>query len=151
MALSDLQTLLDNSKAAASTFTKQLAGEELSAQQVEDFINQARNVTVAVVRKDGSPHATPLIGGCVEGEIHVTVSPGSVLANCLQRNPKVAFTIADLVHSVIGAGTAENLGRVSDLPDLCRQLDQASPYGSFAPAGWDGLIYRLEPIRLFAF
>jgi hypothetical protein len=151
MALEDLQDLMDASKAAASPFTRQLEGDERTAQEVQDFVNHTRNLTLAVVRRDGLPHAAPVIGGCVDGEIHVTISPGSLLASCLKRSPEVAFTMADLIHNIIGAGAAHNLGRVSDLGELPSRLDEASPFGSFAPEGWDGLIFRLEPRRLFAF
>ena len=151
MSLQQLEALLVASKEAASAFTRTLEGEDRTAQEVEDLINHTRTVTVAVVRKNGLPHAVPVIGGSIDGEIMVTVSPGSVLANCLERSPEVAFTVADLVHSVIGAGTAENLGRVSGLEEIRERLDRASPFGQFAPAGWDGFIFRLQPRRLFAF
>ncbi len=151
VSLEDLQTVLDVSKASASLFTLSLEGEERTAAQVEEFVNATRNVTVAVVRKNGLPHAAPVIGGCVDGRVHVTVSPGSVLANCLERSPEVAITAADPVHSLIGSGTAEKLGRPSELGDLCSRLGRASPFGSFAPEGWDGFIFRLDLRRLFAF
>jgi nitroimidazol reductase NimA-like FMN-containing flavoprotein (pyridoxamine 5'-phosphate oxidase superfamily) len=150
MSIETLQELLDASLATASAFTRSLEGEQRTARQVEEFINATRNVTVAVVRRNGLPHAAPVIGGCVDGQIHVTVSPGSVLANCLDRVPKVAFTAADLVHTLIGAGTAENLGRPSELAELCQRLDRSSPFGKFAPEGWNGFIFRLRPNRLFA-
>jgi nitroimidazol reductase NimA-like FMN-containing flavoprotein (pyridoxamine 5'-phosphate oxidase superfamily) len=151
MSLEELNALLIASKQSASVFTKQLEGDDRSAEEVEQFINHTRNVTLAVVRQRGLPHAAPVIGGSIEGEIYVTISPGSVLANCLRRSPEVAFTVADLVHSVIGAGTAQNLGRVHELEDLRRRLDRASPFGRFAPEGWDGFICRLHPRRLLAF
>jgi nitroimidazol reductase NimA-like FMN-containing flavoprotein (pyridoxamine 5'-phosphate oxidase superfamily) len=151
MSLEELETLLATSKEAASPFTRTLEGEDRTAQDVEEFINHTQAVTLAVVRKNGLPHAVPVIGGSIDGEILVTVSPGSVLANCLRRSPEVAFTIADLVHSVIGAGTAENLGRLTELEETRGRLERASPFGQFAPAGWDGFIFRLRPRRLFAF
>jgi hypothetical protein len=151
VSLDNLQALLNESRNTASSFTRQLEGEERTAQDVEDFINHTRNITVAVTRQDGRPHASPVIGGCVDGEIHVTVSPGSVLANCLKRRPEVAFTVSDLIHSIIGAGTAENLGSVSNLASLRHRLNEASPFGMFAPEAWDGFIYRLDARSLFAF
>jgi nitroimidazol reductase NimA-like FMN-containing flavoprotein (pyridoxamine 5'-phosphate oxidase superfamily) len=151
MSLEELEAVLNASQQAASAFTRTLEGEGRTAQDVEQLINHTRNVTLAVVRKNGLPHAVPVIGGAVDGEIFVTVSPGSVLANCLQRSPEIAFTVADLVHSVIGVGTAERLGRVSELEEIRERLDRASPFGQFAPGGWDGFIYGLRPRRLFAF
>lgn len=145
-----LQNLLDASRATASRFTRSLEGEVRTARQVEEFINATRNVTLAVVRSNGLPHAAPVIGGCVEGEIYVTVSPGSVLANCLDRTPEIAFTAADLVHTLIGAGTADNMGRAFEVPELCQRLGRASPFGTFAPDGWDGYVFMLRPRRLFA-
>jgi nitroimidazol reductase NimA-like FMN-containing flavoprotein (pyridoxamine 5'-phosphate oxidase superfamily) len=151
MSLDDLEAMLVASKEAASPFTLSLEGADRTAQDVEQFINHTQTITVAVVRKGGLPHAAPVIGACLEGEIFCTVSPGSVLANCLQRSREVAFTVADLVHSVIGAGTAERVGRISDLGELRARLDSASPFGQFAPEGWNGFVYRLRPRRLFAF
>jgi nitroimidazol reductase NimA-like FMN-containing flavoprotein (pyridoxamine 5'-phosphate oxidase superfamily) len=150
MSIATLQDLLDASMAAASPFTRSLEGEMRTAREVEEFINATRNVTIAVVRRTGLPHAAPVIGGCVEGNIYATVSPGSVLANCLGRSPEVAFTVAGLVNTLIGAGTAENVGPPSQCSELCNRLDRASPFGKFAPEGWNGLVYRLRPRRLFA-
>ena len=150
VSIETLQDLLDASMAAASPFTRSLEGEDRTADQVEEFINATRNVTVAVVRSNGQPHAVPVIGGCIEGEIYVTVSPGSVLANCIDLSPEIAFTVADLVHSLIGSGTAKKVGRPSDHAELCERLDRASPFGKFAPDGWNGFVYALRPRRLFA-
>ena len=151
MSLEELEAMLVASKEAASAFTLSLEGADRTADEVQQFINQTQTITLAVVRKDGLPHAVPVIGACLDGEIFCTVSAGSVLANCLQRRLEVAFTVADLVHSVIGAGTAEEVGRISDLGELRADLDRASPFGQFAPEGWNGFIYRLRPRRLFAF
>jgi nitroimidazol reductase NimA-like FMN-containing flavoprotein (pyridoxamine 5'-phosphate oxidase superfamily) len=151
MSLQNLESLLIASKEAASPFTLQLEGEDRTAAEVQAFVNQTQTVTLAVVRKSGLPHAAPVIGVCLDGDIHVTVSSGSVLANCLRRSSEIAFTVVDLVHSVIGAGRARNLGHVGDLDELRSRLDQASPFGRFAPEGWDGHIFRLEPRRMFAF
>lgn len=151
MSLEELEAVLVASKEAASPFTLSLEGADRTAHEVEQFINQTQTITVAVVRKGGLPHAAPVIGACLDGEIYCTVSPGSVLANCLERSPEVAFTVADLVHSVIGAGIGEKVGRISDLGELRARLDRASPFGQFAPEGWDGFIYRLKARRLFAF
>lgn len=150
MSLDELQALLVSSRQRASPFTPALEGEARTASQVEEFINATRNITVAVVRRNGLPHAAPVIGACVNGEIHITVSPGSVLATCLERSPEVAFTAADIVHTLIGAGTAERLGCPSQLAGLCDRLDRESPFGRFAPEGWDGYIYVIKPRRLFA-
>jgi len=136
--------------AAASPFTCSLEGEERTAREVEQFINASRNVTVAVVRRTGLPHATPVIGGCVEGAISITVSPGSVLAKCVGRSPEVAFTVVGPVNTLIGAGTAEMVGRPSECSELCDRLDQVSPFGKFAPEGWNGFVYALRPRGLFA-
>lgn len=151
MPLEELEAMLVASKEAASAFTRSLEGQQRTAHEVEQFINQTQTITLAVVRKDGLPHAVPVIGVCLDGEVFCTVSMGSVLANCLQRSQEVAFTVVDLVHSVIGAGTAERVGRISDLGELRIRLDRASPFGRFAPEGWDGFVYRLIPRRLFAF
>jgi nitroimidazol reductase NimA-like FMN-containing flavoprotein (pyridoxamine 5'-phosphate oxidase superfamily) len=151
MSLEELETMLVASKEAASPFTLSLEGADRTAHDVEQFINQTQTITVAVVRKGGLPHAVPVIAACIDGEIFCTVSPGSVLANCLQRSEEVAFTVTDLVHSVIGSGTAEKIGRISELGELHARLDRASPFGQFAPGGWDGFVYRLRPRRMFAF
>ena len=150
VSIETLQDLLDASMAAASSFTRSLEGEDRTARQVEEFVNVTRNLTMAVVRRNGQPHAAPVIGGCRDGEIYVTVSPGSVLAACLERSPQIAFTVADLVHTLVGSGTADKVGRPSESAELCERLDRASPFGKFAPDGWNGFFYILRPRRLFA-
>jgi|ERR1700694_3456394 len=137
MSLDDLQAVLDASKTRASSFTQRLFSGEWDAKAVESFVNMTRNLTLAVVRQNGLPHAAPVICGAVDGAIHVTISPGSVLAACLERSAEAAFTVTDLANTLIGAGTAERVGRPSELVELTAGLDRASPFGSFAPEGWD--------------
>ena len=150
MSIETLQDLLDASMTAASPFTRSLEGEERTAHEVAEFINATPECHYRRGQAYRAASRGPVIGGCVEGEIYVTVSPGSVLANCLGRSPEVAFTVAGLVNTLIGAGTAEMVGRASECTELCDRLDQASPFGKFAPEGWNGFVYALRPRRLFA-
>ncbi|HEY3842734.1 MAG TPA: hypothetical protein VGL48_05730 [Acidimicrobiales bacterium] len=66
MSLQTLQGMLDESRRNGSPFTNSLEGEVQSAVQLEQFVNATRNVTLAVVRRGGLPHAAPVIGGCID-------------------------------------------------------------------------------------
>jgi hypothetical protein len=151
VTLGELQALLDRSFDRAQPFTRSfLPATPWRAEAVQDFINATRNMTVAAVRRDGRPHAAPVIAACAHGTIHFSVSPGSMLLGCLERDPAVAFTVTDVARTLIGSGTASAVARSLDAPELIATLDRAAGLGHFTPAGWDGWVYSVVPSRLFA-
>ena len=149
--MSALQDVLDRSIRDATPFTRSLfEADQWNAARVVGFVNDCRNATIATVTAAGEPHAAVVIAAAVEDVIHVTVAPPSLLARNLTHNPRVAFTICDRSYAVMGTGVAVLAARSLDDPDLMGRLAAASASGTFTPPGWDGLVYRLEPDRIFA-
>jgi hypothetical protein len=50
----------------------------------------------------------------------------------------------------MGRGTAIRVARSLEAPELVQRLADATVIGAFTPAGWDGLIYRIDLERIFA-
>jgi hypothetical protein len=148
--MSDLQRALDRSIEKATPFTKNLFEDQWDAARVAAFVNANRNLTIATVTAQGRPHASVVIGACLGGEIHFTVAPESLLWRNLARSPHLAFTVSDRSHAVMGRGVAALAGRSLESPELMWNLAAATASGTFTPAGWDGLIYRIEPETIFA-
>jgi hypothetical protein len=147
----ELQDALDRSLDHASSFTSSLfrsGGWDAAA--VASFVNQQRNITIAAVTAAGRPHAAVALTACLQGRIHFTVTPPSLLARCVTHNPTVAFTISDVTHAVLGRGSAVLVARSVEDALLMRRLAAATAIGIFTPPEWDGLIYCIEIERIFA-
>lgn len=144
-----MQRVLDDSASAASPFTSSFLGEDRrDAIEVAAFINAVRDITIATVRKDGGPHAAPTICACLDGTIYFTVHPEAAVRSNLRRDSRVAFTISDGHHSLIGRGTASRVGDSEDA-GLMEKLRLAAG-GRFTPQGWRGEIWAIEALLLFA-
>jgi hypothetical protein len=149
--MADLQGALDRSIRQASTFTRSLFTDDLwGAPRVEEFINAARNITIATVTTSSGPHAAVVIAACLDGDIHFTAAPASLLGRNLERDLRIAFTVCDRSHAVMGRGKAVLVARSLDDPEVIERLALVSKSGSFTPLGWDGLVYRIEIDRIFA-
>ena len=139
------------SLASASEFTRSLFGEESwTAEQVIEFVNTQRNATVATVNSSGQPHAAVVIAASVSDSIYFTVTPKSVLARNLAANDRIALSVCDSQHAIMGQGKAVRVGTAPELGDLIAELADASRAGKFTPDGWDGYVYRVDFRRLFA-
>lgn len=149
--MSDLQQVLDRSIENASPFTRSLfETQQWDADQVAAFVNTNHNVTISTVTKAGEPHAAVVIAACLDKQIYFTVSPRSLLRRNLDREPRIAFSIADRSNTVMGTGTAVLVARSLDDPGLIERLASATDGGTFTPPGWDGLVNRIEIQRIFA-
>ena len=149
--LRDLQEILDRSIEHASAFTRELFGDsQWNAERVQEFVNACREATIATVSPKGEPHAALVIAACLDGDIHVTVSHHSTLSRHLEHSPHIAFTMTDGKHSAMGRGIAVLEAHSIHQPVLIERLAAVSRSGTFAPPGWDGLVYRIEIDRIFA-
>jgi len=149
--MTDLERALERSIEKATPFTRSLfAADQWDAARVAVFVNATRRITISTVTASLRPHAAVAIGACSEGEIFFTVAPQSLLWRNLARSPHIAFSVCDRAHAVMGRGVAALAGRSSESPDLMWRLAKASVSGTFTPSGWDGLVYRIEPSRIFA-
>lgn len=134
----------------ANTLIRELLEENhWDALEIQDFLNRTRDITIATVLRDGRPHASSVIGACLDGVIHFSVSFGSALFANLRRQPWVAFTVSGNDHVVMGRGVARLVARSLEDPDLVRKLGHATQLGRFTPEGWDGLVYAIDVERIF--
>src|SRR5437660_6311679 len=98
----ELQDALDRSLDHASAFTSSLfRSDGWDAAAVASFVNEQRNITIAVVTPAGRPHAAVAIAAGLPGHVHFTATPPSLLARCVTHDPTVAFTISDVTHAVL--------------------------------------------------
>jgi len=112
-------------------------------------VNRVREITIATVFADGGPHASPTITACLNGAIYFAVHRRSAMWRNLQRDPRVAFTVSDRGHAVLGRGVATFAGGSTDTA-LIKRLARTGSLGVFTPEGWEGDVYAIEPTRLFA-
>jgi pyridoxine/pyridoxamine 5'-phosphate oxidase len=138
------------SRLRASEFTRSLFEESWTSDEVVAFINSQRNATIATTSDRGQPHAAVVIAGSVDEAIFFTVAPTSVLARNVVRNDRIAFSICDTRHAVMGQGRGLRVGNASELDSLIGRLASASPGGRFTPDGWDGDMFTIEIRGIFA-
>jgi pyridoxine/pyridoxamine 5'-phosphate oxidase len=149
--VSSISEALAASLAGASSFAQSLfADDSWTAPQVSGFVNERRNATIATTNANGQPHAAVVIAASVDDGIYFTVAPQSVLARNLADNARIAFTICDSAHAVMGQGTGVRVGPALELQTLVDDLATASAAGRFTPDGWDGDIYQIDIRRIFA-
>ena len=148
--MTGISTALQAGLAAATSFTKALFADSWTAQQVADFVNEQRSITIATTNQAGQPHAAVVIGGSVRDAIFFTVNDESVLARNLTANDRLGVSVCAGAHSVMGQGRGLAVGRAATVEDLIAELAAASPHGRFTPPGWDGIVYTIDLRRLFA-
>lgn len=142
---------IETSRRRASSFSRSLFHDDRwSAAQVVRFVNEQRDATVASVGIGGQPHAAVVIAASVDDELYVTVHPASVVARNLAGNARVAASVCDRQHGVMGQGRAVRVGGVLDHGDLVDRLAAATTPGTFTPPGWDGDLYRIALAPLVA-
>ena len=77
--------------------------------KTENRLNEERNIWMATVRPDGRPHLVPIWFVWLNNLIYIGMEPGSVKANNLAKNPKIALSLEDGSDVVICEGTAVTL------------------------------------------
>ena len=146
MTLVELDATLRGSLANARAFTRAIftpAGR-WTAVRVEEFLNDVGTASVATVSPTGWPHAALVPVRCVDGEIYVAGSVGSVLERNVLADARVAFTVFRSPSGVFGQGTAASVSLSDELRHAFGSLVDA------APSEWRPAIFRIAPARIFA-
>lgn len=150
MSLASLQQVMEASLMSASPFARSLFERAAwGAEDVERFVNEVGNVTIATVGATGAPHAAPVIVGCNDGTMYFSVSRGSVLLRNLSHDVRAAFTVVALGHSVLGQGSVELVGASQECTRLADGLGRRLG-ALIVDEAWDGYLYSIQPRRLFA-
>lgn len=151
MALGALQSVMDRSIGSASPFAHSLFVQaHWDATEVQRFVNEVGNMTVATVNTGRIPHAAPVIAGYADGTLYFSVSPHSVLMRNLSAGSRIAFTVVGSGHNVLGQGSAKSRGNARDLGNLVPALGEQSRLSKLILEPWEGMIYDVAPSRLFA-
>ena len=83
---------------------------ELLSERHVRFVGKPRIATLATVRRDGSPHVTPVWYVYEDGDFLVTVDKGSQKQRNIEHDPRVELCIDDRerppYHTVIARGRA---------------------------------------------
>ncbi len=74
--------------------------------KTEDRLTNERNIWMATVRPDGRPHLVPVWFVWFQEKIYIGMQPGSVKANNLEKNDRIALSLEDGSDVVICEGTA---------------------------------------------
>jgi nitroimidazol reductase NimA-like FMN-containing flavoprotein (pyridoxamine 5'-phosphate oxidase superfamily) len=112
----------------------------------------SRNYWICTTRPDGRPHATPVWGVWLDGNLYFGCDAASVKAKNLQTNPHVAVHLESGDEAVMFEGTVELVTDVSVLermadayfekyPPWRPELDENGSYGHY---------YILKPQRAYA-
>ena len=149
VTLEALQVVIEQSHAEATAFTASLFDRRWKAREVQGFVNRVRDVTIATVLADGSPHASPTITACLDGTIYFAVHRRSATWRNLQRDRRIAFTVSGHGHAVLGWGVATFAGSAADT-GLISRLASTGSLGWFTPEAWKGEVFAIETAKLFA-
>lgn len=85
----------------------------------------ARNYWIATTRSDGRPHAVPVWGVLVDGEVFFGGGPQTVWARNLSRSPQIVLHLESGDEVVILEGTAERHTEENTSADLLTRIDDA--------------------------
>lgn len=88
---------------------KRLGGiQPFTKAQIEDFLSERRNATVATINKDGTPQLTPVIYYWDGTTFYVSVTRETVKYKNIKRDPRVSIIVDDVLnhHCVIAKGKA---------------------------------------------
>ncbi|MBC8988842.1 MULTISPECIES: TIGR03618 family F420-dependent PPOX class oxidoreductase [Micromonospora] len=96
---------------------------------VEDRLARERNVWLCTLRRDGSPHMTPVWFVYADGVWWIGCEGRSVKARNVAADPRVSLALEDGVHPVVAEGVAR-LHRAGFPPAIVAAF--AEKYG-----GWD--------------
>ncbi len=96
---------------------------------VEDRLARERNVWLCTLRRDGSPHMTPVWFVYADGVWWIGCEGRSVKARNVAADPRVSLALEDGVHPVVAEGVAR-LHRADFPPAIVAAF--AEKYG-----GWD--------------
>lgn len=88
-------------------------------------LDRARNYWIATTRPDGRPHAVPVWGVLVDGEVYFGGGPQTVWARNLARSPQIVVHLESGDEVVILEGTAERHTENNTSAGLLTRIDDA--------------------------
>jgi PPOX class probable F420-dependent enzyme len=127
----------------------------MSQEEIDDYLANSRNGTLATIGRDGQPHLTAMWYAVVDGEIWFETKAKSQKAVNLQRDPRITFLLEDgdtydTLRGVSFEGTAE----IVDDPDAIFRVGVSvwerytGPYTDEAKPAVDMMMNKRIAVRL---
>ena len=88
---------------------KRLAGlKPFTTEQINDFLSERRNATIATINKNGTPQLTPVIFYWDGSTFYISVTKETMKYKNLKRDPRLSLIVDDVLdhHCVIAKGKA---------------------------------------------
>jgi PPOX class probable F420-dependent enzyme len=99
--------------------TNQRADIVLSDEEIQQFLEGSRTMTLASVGPDGQPHLVAMWFALIDGDICFETKSKSQKAVNLRRNPAVSCLVEDgIVYEELRGVAIEGVAEVTDDPDL---------------------------------
>ena len=100
---------------------------------VTDQMTKSRNYWISTTRPDGRPHAAPVWGVWLEGNLYFGTSPNALKARNLAANPALVVHLESGDDVVILEGTAVKMTEMA--PDFYKKFGDAyaAKYNGFKP------------------
>jgi PPOX class probable F420-dependent enzyme len=103
--------------------TNQRSAIVLSDEEIKQFLEGSRSMTLATVGQDGQPHLVAMWFALIDGDICFETKAKSQKAVNLRRNPMVSCLIEDgVVYEELRGVAIEGVAEVSDDADLLWQI-----------------------------
>jgi PPOX class probable F420-dependent enzyme len=79
-----------------------------TTEQINDFLSERRNATIATVNKNGTPQLTPVVFYWDGSTFYASVTKETIKYKNLKRDPRVSLIVDDVLghHCVIATGKA---------------------------------------------
>ena len=127
-----------------------MPGDELNWPEVAAGLAAARNYWLGTTSPSGAPHAAPVWGVVAGQTLYLYSERGTVKARNIAADPRVVVHLESGDDVLIVRGTAEDLGRPADVPEVVAALaakytapgDQ--PYLPDADPDFD-VVYAVRP------
>ena len=99
--------------------TNQRSAIVLTDEEIEQFLEGSRSMTLATVGADGTPHLVAMWFAVIDGDICFETKAKSQKAVNLRRNPKVSCLVEDgVTYEELRGVAIEGTAEVIDDPDL---------------------------------
>lgn len=108
-------------------------------------LETSRNLWLATVRPNGSPHLVPIWFVWLEGKAYICTSADSVKTRNIRTNPQVAFALEDANDPVLIQGTARILEQAS--PEVISVFQQKFDWDIRTDETYNAVI-EITPVRV---
>lgn len=79
-----------------------------TTEQINDFLSERRNATIATINKNGTPQLTPVVFYWDGSTFYISVTKETIKYKNLTRDPRISLVVDDVLghHCVIATGKA---------------------------------------------